>query len=87
MVALNKPPAREITMSYDDFMGCYEDFTALDDAATWEEDRIAEDREGQDYDDPFSEEAYELSDAMEAAHMNTLDEDVISGAEDFEPLF
>lgn len=80
-------------MSYDDFsddlMGEYEDRYDLDDAATWEEDRIAEDREGQDYDDgnvsdqDGDDEARELEDG----YLDASWEDAISGAEDFEPLF
>ena len=76
-------------MSCDDFsndlMGCYEDFTALDDAATWEEDRIAEDREGQDYDDGDVSDQDGIYEAVERedGHLDASWEDAISGAEDF----
>lgn len=76
-------------MSYDDFsddlMGCCEDFTALDDAATWEEDRIAEDHEGQDYDDgdvSDQDGQYEAAE-IEDGYLDASWEDAISGAEDF----
>lgn len=80
-------------MSYDDFsddlMGEYEDRYDLDDAATWEEDRIVEDREGQDYDDgdvSDQDGQYEAAE-IEDGYLDASWEDAISGAEDFEPLF
>jgi hypothetical protein len=69
----------------DDLMELYDDRYDLDDAATWEEDRIAEDHEGQDYDDgdvsdqDGQYEAVELEDG----YLDASWEDAISGSEFF----